>query len=310
MTAAPFPKHDRLDRNAVLLLVLLCASWGLYQVSVKVAIEGISPVLQAGLRSAGSTLLLLLWAWHRRIPLFDRDGSLWWGLAAGALFAVEFLLIYLGLTYTYASRGVLFVYMSPFVVALGAHWFIPGERLGLGKLLGLGAAFAGVALAFADGLRLAQGDEWIGDAMCLGGAIAWGATTVLIKGSPLGATRAEKILFYQLAISALALPLVSLAMGEPGIFAATPLVLAALAYQIVLVAFAGYLAWFWLMRSYPASHLSAFTFLTPVFAVLFGVVLLGEPLTLGVLVALALIAVGIWLVNRPPRSVPVLGRGD
>ncbi len=293
--------HDHLDRSAVLLVVLLCATWGFYQVSVKVAVEGISPVLQAGLRSAGSCVLLMLWARARRIPLFDRDGSLWWGLGAGLLFALEFMLIYWGLSYTYASRSVLFVYMAPFVVALGAHWLIPGERMTLAKAAGLAAAFAGIALAFADGLRLAEGKEWIGDLMCLGGAIAWGATTVLIKGSPLVQARAEKILFYQLAVSALALPPLSLAMGEPGIVAATPLVLGALAFQIVVIAFASYLAWFWLMRSYPAAHLSAFTFLTPVFAVLAGIVLLGEPLTPAVVAALALVALGIWLVNRPRR---------
>jgi len=294
--------HSHLDRNAVLLVVLLCATWGFYQVSIKVANEGVSPVLQAGIRSVGSAILLLAWARLRGIPLFDRDGTFWWGLGAGALFAFEFVLIYWGLTFTYASRGVLFVYMAPFVVALGAHWFIPAEPLTRAKIAGLGAAFLGLLIAFGDGLRRPEGGEWIGDLMCFVAAIAWGATTVLIKGSRLAHARAEKVLFYQLGISALILPMLSIGLGERGLFDPTPLVLAILAFQVVVVAFASYLAWFWLIRAYPASKLSAFTFLGPVFSVLFGVVLLGEPLTVGVVVALVLIAAGIWLVNRPGKE--------
>lgn len=294
--------HSQLDRNAILLMVLLCTIWGSYQVSIKVANEGVSPVLQAGIRSVGSAVLLLGWAWFRRIPLFDRDGTFWWGLGAGALFALEFVLIYWGLTYTYASRGVLFVYMAPFVVAIGAHLFIPAEPLTRAKLAGLAAAFLGLMFAFGDGLRAPEGGEWIGDLMCLAAAIAWGATTVLIKGSRLGHARAEKVLFYQLAVSALVLPPLSVALGERGLYDPTPLVLGILAFQAVVVAFASYLAWFWLIRAYPASKLSAFTFLGPVFSVLFGVVLLDEPLTPAVVAALVLIAIGIWLVNRPPRD--------
>jgi drug/metabolite transporter (DMT)-like permease len=294
-------RHARLDQTAVLVVVLLCASWGLYQVSVKVASTGISPALQAGIRSIGSAVLLSLWIVWRRIPLFDRDGTCLWGLAAGMLFALEFLLIYWGLTYTNASRGIIFVYMSPFIVALGAHLFIPGEGITRRKMLGLSAAFIGVAVAFADGLRQPTSQEFIGDLMCFGAAVAWGATTVLIKASPLADRPAEKTLFYQLAVSAVVLPLISLVLGERGVFDPSPAVLLALAYQIVVVAFASYLAWFVLITKYPAAHLAAFTFLTPVFGVLAGAALLRETLSVGLVVALCLVTSGIYLVNRDPQ---------
>jgi drug/metabolite transporter (DMT)-like permease len=124
----------------------------------------------------------------------------------------------------------------------------------------------------------------------------------MIKASPLAGIRAEKILFYQLGVSALTQAPLSLLLGEPGVFDPTPVVLLSVIYQTVLIAFASYLAWFWMITRYPASHLSAFTFLTPVFAMAFGWLLLDEPVTARLLAAGALIAAGIYAVNRPARA--------
>ena len=301
-------RRTDLDATAIVLMVLLCASWGLQQVAIKVAIDGVSPVAQAGLRSAGAVVLVWIWARMRGIPLFARDGTLPAGLLAGSMFAIEFALIYWGLEYTNASRGVVFLYTTPFVVALGAHLLLPGERLRRLQWAGLACAFAGIVLAFGESLTLPKGREWIGDAMFLGAALLWGGTTLVIRTSRLAGVRATKTLFYQLAVSALGLPLVALALGESGIVRVTPLILASLVYQAVLVAFISYLAWFWLVRHYPAAQLAAFSFLTPVFGVLAGVMLLGERLTPALLGALVLVAIGIRLVNRPARRLSVSPR--
>jgi drug/metabolite transporter (DMT)-like permease len=278
---------------------VLCASWGLNQVVVKVANADISPALQAGVRSIGSGALLIVWARWRRVPLIVRDGTLIPGLAAGLLFAAEFLLVYWGLTLTTASRGVIFLYTAPFVMAIGAHIFVPGDRLTRLKSFGLVVAFAGILVAFADALRLPSRDELFGDLLCLGGAIAWAATTVLIKTSRLQHISAERTLLYQLSVSAVVSPVVALAIGEAGFHDATPMVIGALAYQIVIVAFASYAAWFWLVTRYQASRLAAYTFLTPVFGVAAGAFLLDEPIGVELLAALGLIAAGIYLINRP-----------
>jgi drug/metabolite transporter (DMT)-like permease len=293
-------RHDRLDAAAMALMVVLCAAWGLQQVAIKVANSGVSPLLQGGLRSAGAAALLWVWAAWRGIRLFSRDGSLIAGLTVGGLFAAEFCLVYWGLSYTTASRAVLLLYTAPFVVALGAHLLLPGEALGWRQTTGLVCAFAGVAAAFGESFLVA-GPTLLGDAMMLGAAVLWGATTVMIKASRLATLPAAKTLFYQLAVSAVALPLASWLRGEPGLFAPTPLVLACLAYQTVGVAFVSYLAWFWLVTRYPASRLSAFSFLTPLFGVLAGGILLGEPVSTTLMVALTLVAAGIWLVNAAPR---------
>jgi drug/metabolite transporter (DMT)-like permease len=295
----------RLPLWAVAIMVLLSALWGLNQVAIKLGDGGISPVLQAGLRSLGSLVLLWLWSAYRGTPLFRRDGSFRVGVVVGLLFAAEFVFLYWGLVFAGASRAVLFVYMAPFVVALGAHLFVPGERLRRLQVIGLVAAFAGVAIAFGDALQLPQGRELLGDVLSFMAAIFWGATTVVIKASRLVRISPSKTLFYQLAVSALLLPLLSWSLGEPGITAPTPLVFGMLAFQIVVISFASYLTWFWFITKYPASTLSAFSLLTPIFGLAAGGLLLQEPITPALLLAALLVAGGIYLVNRsrPAASV-------
>lgn len=296
-------ENQFLDRTAMTILVVLCASWGLNQVAIKVAIRGVSPLLQCGIRSVGATILIWVWMAVRREPLLERDRTLWWGITAGLLFSAEFILIYWGLEFTNASRAVIFLYMSPFVVALGAQLFIPGEHLGMIQVLGLCCAFGGIIVVFRESLSSPTYGMLIGDSMLAGAAVLWGATTVLIKASPLAGINPGKTLLYQLAVSAVVLPLGSLAMSEPGIVLMTPLIAGSLIYQTVWVAFITYLSWFWLIRHYPPSRLASFTFLTPLFGVLAGGLLLNEPMTSSLLLALVLVGIGIYLVNRPASII-------
>lgn len=281
------------------ILVVICASWGLQQVAIKVASQGVSPILQAGMRSVGATILLWIWMVVHRQPILEKDGTLWWGMAAGLLFTAEFILIYWGLEFTIASRAVIFINISPFVVALGAQLFIPGERLRMIQVLGLCCAFSGIVVAFSESASYATYRILIGDGMLAAAAVFWGATTVLIKAGPLARIRPGKTLLYQLAVSAVALPLVALVKGEPGIVRMTPVIAASLAYQTVWVAFITFLAWFWLVRNYPASRLVSFNFLTPIFGVIAGGVILNEPISSRLLLTLVLVGTGIYLVNRP-----------
>ena len=242
-----------------------------------------------------------MWAWAsaRGVKLWSADGTLAPGLVAGLLFAGEFALIFWALEFTTASRGVIFLYTAPFFVALGAVWLLPHERMRRAQWAGMALAFAGVLALFGESLLLASGRAWIGDLMMLLAASMWAATTLTVKVSPLIRVPAEKTLLYQLGVSALVLPLLSLAFGEPGVFAPTAMVWASLAFQTVIVAAASYVAWFWLISQYPATRLSSFSFLTPVMGVLAGGILLGEALTPAVFAALALVGAGIWIANRP-----------
>jgi drug/metabolite transporter (DMT)-like permease len=279
----------------------MCMLWGFQQVTIKLAAPHISLVMQAGIRSILASLLLLAWARLRGIPLFGRDGTLSAGLLAGLLFCWEFYFIYAGLEHTGASRMVVFVNTAPCLTALGLAAFIPGERLGPRQWVGILTAFTGVALAFAEGFAAPGKAGLLGDVYGLIGGLLWAATTVLVRTTKLASASAEKTLFYQLAVSALLLPLISAAMGEPGVTSVTAGVVAIVIYQSAIIAFASYLAWFWLLTKFLAARLKAFVFLSPMFGIVSAHLILGEPLSAAFLGAAALVAAGIVLVNLPGK---------
>ena len=304
MSLSPPPalpqRRSHLDATAVTVLLLCCTLWGLNQVAAKVALQELGPLTQAMWRSAGAVLLVLLWSRWRGVPIWQRDGSLPGGVLAGLLFATEFACIFVGLQYTAASRMVVFLYTAPFIVALGMPFISGGERLGRVQWLGLLLAFAGVALAFSEGFSSSAAHplQWWGDVLAVGGALTWGLTTLVIRASRLSRVSAEKTLAYQLGISALLFGLAWPFAGEAWPPTLSALTWASMGFQTVIVAFASFLTWFWLMRHYAAPRLSSFTLITPLAGLVFGVWLLGEPATWRLLVALVGVLAGLALINR------------
>ena len=293
-------RKTHLDGIAVSLLLACCVFWGFQQVLLKATLPEVPPVFQAGIRFVGATLLLWLWCAVRGIKLFDRDGTLQAGLVAGVLFAAEFACIYIGLQFTSASRLTVFLYTSPFWVAALVPIWAHAERMRPAQWLGMACAFAAVVFAFEEGLGAGSAKMWLGDLLGLAAGMMWGLTTVVIRTTSLIRVSAEKMLFYQVAVSALALPFLSLALGEPWVWHFSAFAITSLLVQTVVGAFASYLAWMWMLGRYPATKISAFVFLTPLFALLFGALWLKEPVTLGLLAALVLVAGGIVLVSRKP----------
>jgi drug/metabolite transporter (DMT)-like permease len=293
-------RRDHLDRLAIVLLVLSCAFWGFQQILIKTTVAEVPPLWQASIRFVGATGLLWLWCRWRQVPLFRRDGTLKAGLCAGLLFAGEFACIYIGLQYTTASRLTVFLYTSPFVVALLLPLWVPSERLRAVQWWGLCLAFASVLVAFGEGLLHASTTQRMGDAIALAAGTLWGLTTLVIRTSVLAQASAEKTLFYQVAVTAGVAPLLSWGLGETWGWSYSAWAWGSMALQTVVGAFASYLTWMWLLRRYPATQVSTFVFLTPVFALLFGVGWLGEPLTLALVLALCGVAAGMVLVSRRP----------
>jgi drug/metabolite transporter (DMT)-like permease len=292
-------RKTHLDSLAVSLLLVCCLFWGLQQILIKTTVGEVPPLWQASLRFVGATILLWVWCVLRGVKLFERDGTLPAGLLAGALFAGEFACIYLGLRETTASRLTVFLYTSPFFVALFLPRFVAAERLRATQWVGLVIAFAAVAVAFSEGFVAGGAASHLrGDVLALAAGALWGLTTVVIRASKMATASAEKTLFYQVGVTALVAPLLSLALGETWSLNYSTYAWGSVAAQTVIGAFASYLAWMWLLRHYPATQMASFTFLTPVFALVFGVVLLHEPLTTQLMFALAGVAVGIVLVNR------------
>jgi drug/metabolite transporter (DMT)-like permease len=293
-------RRDAVDAFAVGLMIMLTFSWGLNGVAAKLSYVGYNPIFVTLARSAIGGLLVLWWCHHRRIRLFQADGTLWPGLLAGALFGGEFIALFVGLEFTTVARSSLMVNTMPFWVLIGAH-FLLGERISWSKFLGLVLAFLGVGLVFSDRLSLPGPSAITGDLLSLFAGICRAATLLVIKKSRLNSTGPEKLLLYQLFVTTImAAPM--LLWAGPVVREVTALANIALLFQAVFVVAFTYNLWFWLMRRYPASGLASFAFLTPAFGVLCGGVLLGEPLTTRIILALALIVAGLTIVNRPQRE--------
>jgi drug/metabolite transporter (DMT)-like permease len=283
---------------AAAIVVVLCLSWGFNQVATKLAIHDIPPLTQATIRSAVAGLLVAGWCKLRGLPLIARDGTLLAGLAAGALFGAEFILIYQGLVYTTATRATLFIYLAPFFVVLGTRIFLPADRFHLPQWLGLSLSFAGMLVAFGVPTPALDPRQIVGDVMMVGAALFWAATTLIIKASALNRVSAEKVMLYQLVVSAPIMAAAAYFAGEQITQAPSALALGALAYQTIWVVSVTFVVWFALVVRYSANRLSAFTFLTPLFGVAAGHLVLGEPLTSAFAAAVALVAGGLILVNK------------
>ena len=293
------PQSRPLDALAIVVTVGLCLTWGFNQVAIKFALHDIPPLTQSAARSAIAALCVAAYAQVRGIALFKRDGTLWAGVAAGVLFAVEFVLVYQGLVWTTATRGVLFLYAAPFFIVIGSRLFIPGDRFYPLQWFGLALSFVGIVVAFGVPTPAADPHQLLGDLMLLGGGIAWAATTLVIKASPLSRISPEKTALYQLVISAPLLAICALALGERITTMPSAIAIASFAYQALWVVSVSFVIWFALIIRYSANRLSAFTFLTPLFGVAAGHLVLNEPLTPAFALAVGLVATGLVLVNRP-----------
>ncbi|MDO9601701.1 MAG: DMT family transporter [Rhodocyclaceae bacterium] len=287
-----------LDGQAMAIMVVLCLIWGLQQVVLKAAAADVTPLMQIAMRTGIAAVLVGLLMARRGERIRLADGTWRPGLLVGFLFALEFLLVGEGLRFTSASHMVVFLYTAPIFVALGLHWKLPAERLAAIQWFGVALAFGGIVIAFFGRGRPA-GDLaamlW-GDLLALGAGIAWAATTVAVRLSSLAREPATKTLFYQLAVGFVLLMLAAIVLGQTG-FKPTPLAWGSLLFQALVVSFASYLAWFWLLRQYLASRLGVFSFLTPLFGVAFGVWLLDEPLEPSFLIGATLVCAGIILVS-------------
>ncbi len=300
MSSLAIDRRDSIDMAAAAIMVGLTFSWGLNGVAAKISYAGYDPVFLSIARAIIGGALVLVWCRWRGIALFKSDGTLLSGIAVGVLFGLEFLFLYIGLDHTTVARNTLLVNTMPFWVLIGGH-FLLGERITTRKLVGLLLAFAGLVAVFSD--KLGASGTLIGDLLSLGAGILWALTNIVIKRSKLTDTSAEKLLLYQLAgaavVGAFVLPFAGPSVRD---FAVVPTL--ALLFQAIYVVAFTYVLWFWLLRRYPASGLSSFAFLTPAFGVLCGGLILDEPLTIRIFLALGLIAIGLIVVNRPPRRLP------
>ena len=288
---------DYLNLKAILAILILTLLWGFNYSAIKFSNEGISPVFASAIRSLIASICGAIYCLRKGEKLFHTDIRLFHGIVVGLLFGLEFACIYFGMLYTDSARSVVFVYLSPFVVAVGAHFFLKGDRLTPLKTLGLMTAFVGILFVFYGKPKTAKPNMLIGDLLEITAGILWGATTLYIKRFMAGKVQPIHTFLYQLFFSIPILFGVSLILEPNWIYRIDPLILTSIFYQSVIVAFISYLIWFKLIHQYSVSRLSAFTFFTPIFGVLSGILFLGEEFTFSLMVGLPMVSVGIFVVN-------------
>lgn len=291
-------RKDRIDAIGAVALIGFAAAMAFNQVVIKLGTGGFQPVFMSALRSLGALAVLLLWMRLRGVRLDFSADTIWPGIALGALFAAEFLCLFWALDHTTVARASILLYSMPVILTISAHFLLPGERLTARRSVGLVLAMCGVAVVLAQ--RSSGEASLMGDLAALGAAFGWTGIALVVRLTPVQRVSPEMQLFWQLAVSAVLLMLAAPLFGP---FLRNPDLshLLGLAYQIIAVASFGFLFWFFLMKLYPASGVASFSFLTPVLAVGFGWLILGEEIGPGVVIGLVLVAAGIVLINRRPR---------
>lgn len=295
-------RKDRIDAFGALVLVVFSFLMGINQVMVKLVNAGFSPVFQAGLRSACALLPVLLYALWARKRLSLTDGSFWPGILCGLFFSAEFLLLFMAFEFTAVSRASVLFYTMPVWVAVAAHFVLPGEQLTPRRGLGLIAAVAGVAWALLDRPESGAESSLIGDLMCIGGSLCWAGIALTARLTKFSRAEPEMQLIYQLAVSAPVLLVAAPFFGDL-VRDVTGLVLGLFTFQVLAVVSFGMLTWFWVLRRYPASDMTAFSFLAPLFGVLGGWLILDEPISVSIIGALVLVGAGIALISWRPKRV-------
>jgi len=292
-------RKSQMDSFGAVALTLFALHLAFNQVVVKITNGGFEPVFGAGLRSLGAMVVLLAWMKFRgigwRLPRAAMTGA----IISGLLFAIEFMCLFTALDFSTVSRTSIIFYSMPVWLALSAHFLLPGERLSGLRIVGLGLAMGGVVLALLD--RSSGQVSLLGDVLALVSAICWAGIALCVRVTPLADVPPAQQLIWQLIVSTPILLLMAPLFGNL-IRDVQPIHIVGMVFQIFAVASFGFLIWFWLMKLYPASSVASFSFLSPVFAVILGWLVLGETIGLQIWMALGLVALGIFLINRRSKA--------
>ena len=292
-------RKDRLDGFGFALLLGVQGLLAVNQILIKLVNQGLQPVFFAGLRSLLAIGFVWAWlVWRGRQPRLKRE-SLGSGLLIGALFAAEFLFLFLAIDLTTVGRSALIMYSMPVWYALLAHFGL-GERITPLKAAGLACAFLGCAVAILS--RPETGEASLaGDLCALAAAWGWALTAFIARRPVMRAEGPEMQLFWMVLVSAPILLFASLFFG-PLIRELQAVHILGLLFQSSVVVAGGFIAWLWLLSVYPGSTVASFSFLTPVLALALGALVFGETIGLPILLAAALVAIGIVLINRPTAA--------
>lgn len=285
---------SRLDARAVAFALLIMAILGGTYTMVKIGLRDLPVVGSLLLRMLVATAALGVYARWAQVTLLYRGRAAWF-IAAGTLaFVAMQLLLYAGLTATPAGRAAILYNVQPFLTLLILPYVLPAERLTLRRVVGTGVAFAGVVLVLAE--RGTSGGSRLGDALVLLAAATWTLVIILSKTTP-SEVSAVSLIFWNVAGATPVLALLAVLVEPDATWRLSGPAVASILYLGVLAAGVGFVGFVWLTRTYTATRVNAFVFLSPVFGVLIAWGALGESVTGLQAAGVLAVASGIWIVN-------------
>ncbi|MCY3878515.1 MAG: DMT family transporter [Rhodobacteraceae bacterium] len=293
------PKNS-VDATGAVALIAFSALLGFNQVVIKFTNEGLQPVFWAGLRSAIAAICVAAWILFIGRRIRFAPGTALAGIIAGLIFGFEFLMLFLALDLTTVTRTSIIFYSMPVWLAIAAHFLIPGERLSAVRITGLVLSLVGVAWAILSRSDSAAEGSLTGDLCALAASIGWAGIPLCARITALKRVEPEMQLFWHTIVSAPFLLILAPLFG-PAVRDFQSLHMLALMFQSVIVVAGGFMFWLHLLRRYPASTVASFSFLGPIFGVLFGWLLLGEQFGNDLIFSLVCVAAGIILINRPAQ---------
>ncbi len=289
------PTRHPLDARALMLVSFLCVIWGMQQVVMKGVAPDVHPIMQLAIRFAAASIFFGIWVAFSEGRRAFSDGTLPSGLLMGLMFTLEFILAGTALLYTTAAHVSVFLYSAPIFTALGLQ-FLPEERLDRLQWIGIGVAFLGIVLAFVGPGGRPAADLIVGDLLALVGGAAWGFTNVVLRRGRVGGAGTPKTVLYQVGVAAVLLFAYAGITGQTQFTPSQPAILALL-FQTLFISIFSYLLWFWLLRHYLTSRLMLLSLMTPLFGVLFGAWLQGDPIEPRFALGSLLVLGGILVVN-------------
>lgn len=294
--------EEYLNLKSIIIVIILSLIWGFNWTAIKISNQGVSPIFASALRSIIASVCGVIYCIKTGEKLFHTDIRLFHGFIVGLLFGLQFACIYFGMLYTDAARSVVFVFLGPFVMTVGAHFFLKGDRLTFLKIFGLALAFSGILIVFNGKPNAAHTAILTGDLLEIIVAFLWGALTLYIKRFLAEKVHPINTFLYQLLFSIPILLIMSLILEHRFNNRIDLYIVASIFYQSVVVAFISYFIWLKLIHKYSVSKLSAFTLLTPIFGALFGIFFLGEEFTVSLMLGLPMVSIGIFFVNWKKRQ--------
>lgn len=290
--------------KARVVWLILCVIWGSTWLFIKLGLENLPPITFAGIRFVIACVILFLLIRVRGISLPDNRRD--WGLLAltGVLsFSLNYGLVFWGEQHISSGLAAVLQSTLPAFGLVIAHVHLPSERMTWSKIFGVVLGFGGVAVVFSNQLAIAGGKALAGCVALVLSAFFAAYSNVLVKahGRKLepAILAAGQMFFGLIPLLLIGIPL----EGNPFHFHWTPMALVAMLYLAVVGSVIAFLLYYWLIQNMNVTNTMLIAMVTPVVAVVLGMVVLGEDLSWRTVAGGIMIMVGVSFVTRISLSV-------